>query len=572
MDQTASTTTVSLSAEEFLALLDRSKLVRPKRAAEIIGQLDLPKHSTAQEIAQALVSQRVLTRYQANRLLTGRYRGYFYNQYMVLDIIGAGGMGWVYLARDQESRELVALKVLSSYLSDDPGMMARLKLESRAGRRLFHPAIARTIDAGDAAGSHFLVMDYVRGISLRELVLQQGPIPWKLACHLVKQIAEGLHYAHERGLVHRDIKPENFLVNEDSNVKILDFGLALIEGAEEEEFSLSMIFGHDGVGTLDYMAPEQSEDSHHVDRRADIYGLGGTFYSILTGLLPFSVRTTAEKIEAHKERPFPLVRNKFPKIPPEIDQIISKMTAKNPEERYQNAKEVAEALEAFSETKEVEFDYQAVLKIRNEDAQRRMKRAERRLRGGSGTSSTSPPSQTSPILKSTHANMLAETERSIRNEAAERRRQEGSFADRGIEAAKPAARYGRLINTDTGDKIPLHKSQLIIGRGKSADISLDSAMVSTAHCRLIFNGQFWKVNDFESKNGIKVNGEEVTTARLMPGDRLMVAELFQFEIDYLSEWVRKQQKKSSGSGLFLPIVFGSLIILALLAGLLWMLL
>lgn len=558
-----------MTAEDFLALLDRSKLIRPQKAKELAGQLELSKNSTAVEVAQALVSHRTLTRYQANRLLSGRYRGYFYNQYMVLDIIGAGGMGWVYLARDQESRELVALKVLSSYLSDDPGMLARLRLEAQAGQRLFHPSIARTIDTGDTAGTHFLVLDYIKGISLREIVLQQGPLPWKLACHLVKQIAEGLHYAHEKGLVHRDVKPENFLVNEEAKIKILDFGLALIEGAEEEEFSLSMIFGHDGVGTLDYMAPEQSEDSHHVDCRADIYGLGGTFYSILTGLLPYAVRTTAEKIEAHKEKPFPLVRSKFPKVPEEVDKIIAKMTAKKPEDRYQTAAEVAEALAPYSEAQAIEFDYHQILKNRNEDAKKRMKRAERRMRGGSGTSNTSPPSQTSPILKSTHASLLSETEKSIRNEQIEQRRKEGSFEERGLGGAQPVARYGKLINTDTGEKFSLHRSQLIVGRGKSADISLDSPMVSTAHCRLVFNGQFWKVNDFESKNGIKVNGEDVMTARLMPGDRLMVAELFQFEIDYVTDWILKQQKKSQRNKFSLPLILGSLIILALLGALLW---
>ncbi|MEZ6044590.1 MAG: protein kinase [Planctomycetaceae bacterium] len=559
----------TLSSPEFIALLNRSKLIRPHRAEDILRKLGLDPSVSATQLASSLVSRNILTNYQATRLLSGRYRGYFYNQYKVLDVLGAGGMGWVYLAEDTQSQDKVVLKVLSSHLADDAGMMARLRLESRAGQKLFHPRVARTIDAGEAAGSHFLVMEYVHGISLRELVMQQGPLAWPVACHIIKQIAEGLHYSHERGLVHRDIKPENFLVNEQAEVKILDFGLALIQGAEDEEFSLSMIFGHDGVGTLDYMAPEQSEDSHNVDRRADIYGLGGTFYSILTGLLPYAVKTTAEKVEAHKNRPFPLVRSKFPNVPPAIDHIITRMTAKDPKDRYQTAAEVVEAIAPLAKIEPLDFDFDAILKLRREDAQRRMARTARRARGESGTSTPgTPPSQTSPILKSTQANMLLDTERALKEEQIERNGHSRSFAERGIGDARPAARYGRLYNTDGMQNIPLHRSDLIIGRDLKADIRLDSPMISSTHCRLVFNGQYWKITDLESRNGVRVNGVETRSAILKPGDRVTIAEVFQYEIDYTSEWAKKQQQRGSNTKKWATLL-ATLLMIAAGAALLW---
>ncbi|MAT15730.1 MAG: hypothetical protein CMJ46_10740, partial [Planctomyces sp.] len=429
-----------------------------------------------------------------------------------------------------------------------------------------HKTITQTVDSGEAAGSHFIVMEYVHGISLRELVMQQGPVAWPVACHIIKQMAEGLHYAHDRGIVHRDIKPENFLVNEKAEVKILDFGLALMEGAEEEEFSLSMIFGHDGVGTLDYMAPEQSEDSHNVDRRADIYGLGGTFYSILTGLLPFSVKTTAEKIEAHRDKPFPLVRSKFPNVPAAVDQIIAKMTAKDPKDRYQTAAEVAEAIKPLAKEEPIDFDFEAILKLRREDARRRMTKAANRGRGEGGTSSVGrPPSQTSPILKSTQTNMLLETEKSFREEEVERRGNSPSFAEQGIGDARPPARYGRLINRDGQGTIPLHRSELLIGRSPKSDIRFDSGMVSSNHCRMIFNGQYWKVTDLDSRNGIRVNGVETRSSILKPGDRLMIAEIYQFEIDYTTDWSKKQQERAGRSKMGIYLVAGLLMISAIAA-------
>ncbi|MCA9040390.1 MAG: protein kinase [Planctomycetaceae bacterium] len=553
----------TLSSEEFLALLNRSKLIRPRRAEETVRDLGLDVSVSATQLASSLVARNVLTNYQASRLLSGRYRGYFYNQYKILDVLGAGGMGWVYLAEDSHSQEIVVLKVLSSHLADDPGMMARLRLESRAGQKLFHPSIARTIDAGEAAGSHFLVMEYVHGISLRELVMQQGPVSWPVACHIIRQIALGLHYAHDRGLVHRDVKPENFLVNEKAEVKILDFGLALIEGAEDEEFSLSMIFGHDGVGTLDYMAPEQSEDSQKVDRRADLYGLGGTFYSILTGLLPYSVKTSVEKIEAHRNKPFPLVRSKFPNVPAAVDKIIAKMTAKDPEERYQSGAEVAEAISSLAKIEPIDFDFEAILKLRREDAQRRMARAARRGRGENSTSSVGhPPSQTSPILKSTQANMLLDTEKTLREEQIGQNRHNQSFAERGIGDARPAARYGRLKNMDGKDNLPLHRSELLIGRDMKCDIRLDSPMISANHCRMIFNGQYWKITDLESRNGIRVNGVETRSSILKPGDKLTIAEVFQYEIDYTSQWAEKQRDRAGKPKKGIYLLVGLLMIAA----------
>ena len=277
---------------EFLGYLQQSKLLSDERfdaALDVVAELGEPDAMTT---AKALVKAGVLTRLHATRLLEGRTRGFFINQYRIEDVLGSGGMGWVYIARNTPTGEEVALKMLCEQNENDAGLLARFQLEAEVGQQLDHHAIIRTHDAGTASGMfgnvHYMVMDLVRGVGIDEFVSIGGPMAWPVACHIARHIAAGLQHAHRKGLVHRDLKPANVLVDEKSDAHILDFGLSLAsQSVLDDEFSLSMIFGQDCLGTADYIAPEQARDSFHVDRRADLYSLGATLYFMITGQVLF---------------------------------------------------------------------------------------------------------------------------------------------------------------------------------------------------------------------------------------------------------------------------------------------
>ncbi len=204
-------------------------------------------------------------------------------QLEILSLIGQGGMGAVYLARQLKLDRFVGLKVLPEEWGRDPAFSERFQREARALARLNHPHIVSVHDFGDAGGHFYLLMEYVDGANLRRL-LQSGPLEPRLALQMVPQICDALQYAHEEGVVHRDIKPENILLDNRGRVKIADFGLAKLVGPSRASFTLTGT--HQVMGTLDYMAPEQRSRPQEVDHRADIYSLGVVFYEMLTGELP----------------------------------------------------------------------------------------------------------------------------------------------------------------------------------------------------------------------------------------------------------------------------------------------
>ena len=352
---------------EFFEHLQQSKLLTEKQfdaALETLGELC---ESDAVTIAKALMKAGILTRLQAQRLLEGRTRGFFINQYRIDDVLGSGGMGWAYIARDVNTGEEVALKMLCEQSSEDAGLVTRFRLEADAGQRLNHPAIIRTREFGTSIGLygqvHYMVMDLVRGVGLDEFVALGGPIQWPVACHIAQHVAAGLQHAHRNGLIHRDLKPSNILVDELSNAHILDFGLSVAsQSALDDEFSLAMIFGQDCLGTADYIAPEQARDSFHVDRRADLYSLGATMYFMLTGKVMFAdCDKRAEKIEAHWYREPQPIGELVPGLPDGVAQVIHKLLAKDREQRYATARELAYALEKFAKPKRIAFDFKQVL-------------------------------------------------------------------------------------------------------------------------------------------------------------------------------------------------------------------
>jgi serine/threonine-protein kinase len=396
---------------DFLGHLQQSKLLSEERfdaALEVVAALGEPDSMTA---AKALVKAGFLTRLHATRLLEGRTRGFFINHFRIEDILGSGGMGWVYIARDLKTGEEVALKMLCEQNENDAGLLARFQLEAEAGRKLKHPAIIRTHEVGEALGMygkvHYMVMDLVRGVGIDEVVSMGGPIECPMACHIALHIAAGLQHAHRLGLVHRDLKPANVLVDENGNAHILDFGLSLAsQSVLGDEYSLSMIFGQDCLGTADYIAPEQARDSFQVDRRADLYSLGATLYFMLSGQVLYpNKKSRAAKLEAHWHEPPRPIRQLAPDVPVKVERIIDRLLAKDPEQRYATARQVATDLQPFAKAKRINFNFQQVLDRRAAIARQREKLYDERSKRAATASSLSVCSVDSKAVRPTQAQM-----------------------------------------------------------------------------------------------------------------------------------------------------------------------
>ena len=359
---------VPVAAQNFLELLEKSELLTAVQIRKVRDRFKIPVSATARETAKILVRAHVLTPFQAERLLEGRYRGLMIDGYRIREVLGFGGMGCVFIAEDPTEDRKVAFKILSSDHALDAGLLTRMKLEAIAGMRLNHPNIVRTWRMATTGAVHYLVMELFRGISLHELVALHGALKWPMVCDMALQVAEALKAAHTHGIIHRDIKPANLLIDQEGVTRILDFGLALINDAPEEEFSLSMLFGHDCLGTPDYIAPEQSLDSRHVDGRADIYSLGATLYVALTSHVPFPEKTNKAKLDAHRTKTPRNVCQLRKEIPAEVGAIIAKMMEKDPANRFQSADELASAFKPYAQRKTIQFDFRELVTLRAKQA------------------------------------------------------------------------------------------------------------------------------------------------------------------------------------------------------------
>jgi serine/threonine protein kinase len=270
------------------------------------------------------------------------------SHYRLLGRLGQGGMGTVYRAKDTSMDRVVALKLISTEGLGNPEVAQRFKNEVRAAAKLEHANIVRAYHAELDSEPLFLVMELVEGVDLYSYVNNKGPLSVKQAAHFVHQAARGLQHAHEKGLVHRDIKPQNLMVTRKGQVKVLDFGLAKQVSATRSKPGATAM----GLmmGTPEYMAPEQSTNARDVDIRADVYSLGCTLWFLLTGESPFRGEVMLDVILAHHQGERPWLRDHRPDVPEELAQIVSKMMAKAPSERYQTPAEVAKALQPFATT------------------------------------------------------------------------------------------------------------------------------------------------------------------------------------------------------------------------------
>lgn len=304
-----------------------------------------PLPPTASDTATRLVQAGILTPFQAKLILQGKHKGFKLGPYRILNQIGAGGMGAVFLAEHAALRRKVALKVLPGKQALDPVNVDRFYREARAAATLDHPNIVHAYDVACDKGTHFLVLEYIDGETLDRTLTARGRLPVGEAVSYAVQAAAGLQHAHDKGVAHRDIKPANLLVGTDGIVKVLDLGLAEFF----EDSSTKLARGSGAMGTTDYVAPEQLRDCAAADHRADIYNLGATLYHLLTGQPPF-VGTTAAKMIAHQLTPITPPRELCDDVPEALSDVVEIMLAKEPEHRYQTAGEAVQALLPFVNT------------------------------------------------------------------------------------------------------------------------------------------------------------------------------------------------------------------------------
>ena len=328
-------------------------LLKQTQLADLPGTVQAQPNLEA--LARDLCQRGWLTPFQARQVLQGKGAGLVLGPYILLDLLGSGGAGHVFKARHRTMDRLVALKVLQPNLLADAEAVNRFFREIEVISQFDHPAIVHAYDAGAVGKTYYLAMEFVEGVDLERLVADQGPLAPALACDYVRQAAEGLQYAHERGLVHRDIKPSNLLATKGPGqrrqgmVKIMDLGLARLQEPVQGSRTRNLTVLAGGAvmqGTPDYMAPEQALDFHNASTSADIYSLGCTFYFLLTGQPPFGGATLVEKLVRHQQMDPPALDTFRQDLPPEVGAVVRRMMSKQPADRYATPGECAAALAA----------------------------------------------------------------------------------------------------------------------------------------------------------------------------------------------------------------------------------
>ncbi len=305
----------------------------------------------AEALIDRLLQDSRITPYQARKFLAGQSADICFGDYIVLEELGRGGMGTVLLARHRRMDRKVAIKILSVNAFDTEASIARFYQEVKVAAQLTHPNIVTAYDAGEHNGFHYLVMEYVPGHDLAHVLEQLGPIPVNLAVDYIAQAAKGLEYAHRKGIIHRDIKPSNLLLNDEGTVKILDMGLARLGhgiGGRDEP-SVHLTTTGQVMGTIEYMSPEQAEDTRLADARSDIYSLGCTLYRLVTGKAPFARDTMVKTILAHRESPIPNLSSSINPAMARIEPLFRAMVAKNPDDRIQTSTALIQKLERLSQ-------------------------------------------------------------------------------------------------------------------------------------------------------------------------------------------------------------------------------
>ena len=301
------------------------------------------------DFTDSLVEEGRMTAFQQRRLLSSEDGPLMIGQYVLRDRIGEGGMGAVFRSLHQRMQRIVALKLLHPKAHGSKDSIDRFLQEVRAAGRLNHPNIIAAYDAGECDSGHFLVMEFVDGSDFKEILNQSGRLNIPQAIDVIRQVATGLQYAHEQGVIHRDIKPANLMRDVSGTVKIADLGLArLTSGVQWDDPDSQLTQAGMVSGTVDYMSPEQARDTSSVDNRTDIYSLGATLYHLLTGQPMFVSGALMDRLISHRTDARPPLQDMVADCPAELDSIYQKMTAVALDDRFQSMQEVLEALNALS--------------------------------------------------------------------------------------------------------------------------------------------------------------------------------------------------------------------------------
>ncbi|MBQ4364546.1 MAG: serine/threonine protein kinase, partial [Oscillospiraceae bacterium] len=278
------------------------------------------------------------------RKLDGRYE--------ITELIGVGGMADVYKATDLMENRVVAVKILKPEYSENEEFLRRFRNESKAIAVLSHPNIVKIYDVGFTDEIQFIVMEYIDGITLKELLEQQGVLRWKDALKFVVQILKALQHAHDKGIVHRDIKPQNIMLFPDGNIKVMDFGIARFSRIDGKTLSDKTI------GSVHYISPEQAK-GEMTDERSDIYSVGVMLYEMLTGRKPFDGDTPIAIAVKHMQETAIPPREIMPSIPESLEEIVLHAMERSPARRYQSASEMINDISAFMVNPSIVFGYKS---------------------------------------------------------------------------------------------------------------------------------------------------------------------------------------------------------------------
>ena len=341
-----------VSLDEFLAHLVKSGLVEKSELDRIAISSDYGTDGDGSvKLARVLIKNKLLTSYQAGKLLAGATRGFFLGGYRILKPLGEGGMGKVYLASHEKTAEKVAIKVLPPQKArEEKNALNRFRREMDLSQRAKHPNLARTIKVGSDGDVHFMVLEYIPGESLYEAVKGErgGPLRVPDAARLFLKIVDGLDAAHQAGIIHRDMKPSNIMITPDGDARVLDLGLARALGDEKPLTRPNIV-----VGTLDYASPEQLTDASKADRRSDLYSIGCTIYFTLAGKAPFEGGDLVNKIYKQRMEDPEALERVARGVPSAFAAIVRKLMNKNPDDRYQNCGELRADLARWTDPEKV---------------------------------------------------------------------------------------------------------------------------------------------------------------------------------------------------------------------------
>lgn len=329
----------------FLTAVRKSGLLTPDDLIGVLAGSNIdPATAEPIQVATLLVRKKLLTKFQAMQLLNGRTHGFVLGRYKILDGIRQDRVGMVFKAEDTEGKRAVSVKVLPTDRANDPTILKAFMQEVRAASKVQHPSIARILDVDYWQGTHFVVSEFVPGVTLDKVVAERGPLVPHAAAQLVAQTAVALMHVHAREFIHRDIKPGNLVLMSDRQIKLIDLGLTHMLESPWARVT-KRINTKEYAEEIAHIAPEQAWGCE-MDARSDVYSLGSTFYYLLTGQVPFP-GLAPEMMAERQIRGVPSPARLKPNIPKELDTLVQRMGAKDPHVRIQSSREVVIALQSY---------------------------------------------------------------------------------------------------------------------------------------------------------------------------------------------------------------------------------